>query len=128
MILSRIKCSGDFYQNGKKYRQALSAYEKSIYYNPNSAEALNNMAWLLATCPDIEIKSPKSALELAKKASALETSPHILDTLAESLYINGFYEEAVKTELKALDLEKNNRTYYEEQLKKFIRKMNKAAD
>lgn len=118
---------GDFYQSSQKYKQALLAYEKSIYYRPKNALALNNMAWLLATCSDIEVKNPKLALETAKKASSIETSPYILDTLAESLYINRFYEEAVKTELKALELEKNDKAYYEKQLKKFTKEMNRTS-
>lgn len=56
---------------------------------------------------------------LAVRASELSSEPHIMDTLAESYYINKRFEEAVKAGQKALELSRTNRSYYEKQLKKF---------
>jgi tetratricopeptide (TPR) repeat protein len=50
---------------------------------------------------------PAAALEYAQKAVAAEKGnprPHILDTLAESYYVNGKYEDAIKTEQRAIEL------------------------
>ena len=63
----------------------------------------------------------KAALELAKRAVKLEKSPHILDTLAESYYVNGRYEEAIEAGREALAIAKDKLSYYEEQLEKFKR-------
>ena len=56
---------------------------------------------------------------LAKKAEKLLKAPHILDTLAESYFVNGKYEEAIAAERRALKLVKSNRSHYEKQLEKF---------
>jgi len=56
---------------------------------------------------------------LPKKAAEIEKSPHILDTLAESFYVNSQFEKAVAAEMEALDLAPKNRTHYENQLAKF---------
>lgn len=87
--------------------------------DPNSAEVLNNLAWLLATCENEQLRNPPRALMLAQQASLLQKAPHILDTLAECYFANGLYREAVKTQVRALEMATSNRAYYEEQLTKF---------
>ena len=85
----------------------------------DTPQVLNNLAWLYATCEDLRFQHPKRALQLAEKAARLEPSPHILDTLAESYFVNGFTAEAVAAGKKALALARTNRAYFENQLKKF---------
>lgn len=121
---------GDIYYSKQKYAQAIEAYEQSIMLEPHNPKALNNLAWLLATCEDESFRDPQRALKLAKKAAELEKAPHILDTLAESYYVNANYEAAVAVEMQALDLAKTDRSYYRKQLKKFMdatRKTRKTA-
>jgi tetratricopeptide (TPR) repeat protein len=65
-------------------------------------------------------------LYLAEKAAGLEESPYILDTLAECYYANGQFQEAVESEIKALELTATNRSYYQKQLKKFMEAAKKA--
>ncbi len=104
----------------KDYREAVRAYEKALALGPNDAETLNNLAWLFATCEESSLRNPEQALVLARKAAQLKASPHILDTLAESYYINGYYSQAVEAEQRAIQLiEKQERAHYEEQLAKF---------
>ncbi len=113
------KILGDLYYSTGNYIGVKEAYEKSISLEPNNPEVLNNLAWLYATCPDEEMRNPSRSLQLAERAVALMVSPHILDTLAESYYLNGRYKEALVAESRALRLVKGNRSYYEEQLRKF---------
>jgi uncharacterized protein HemY len=47
--------------------------------------------------------------------------PHILDTLAESYYVNGLYEKAIMAIKQALALKPEDTSYYESQLTKFER-------
>ncbi len=110
---------GDLYYGKKQYTETIYAYEQSIALNPDNPQVLNNLAWLYATCEDDRFQDPKRALQLAGKAAGLDTSPHILDTLAESYFVNGFREEAVAAGKKALELSRTNRSYFENQLKKF---------
>jgi len=111
---------GDLYYNINDYTETIRAYEKSIDLKPDNPHVLNNLAWLYATCDDKNLRNPERALNLALKAADLEESPHILDTLAESYYINGRLEEAVSAELHAVKIAKKERSYFENQLKKFM--------
>ena len=110
---------GDLYYENNDYQGVRESYEKAIELNPESTHGLNNLAWLYATCEDEHIKNPVRALELAKRAAEIESSPHILDTLAESYYVNGRYEDAIETEKRALSLAKKDRSLYKKQLEKF---------
>jgi len=110
---------GDLYYNLNNYTETIKAYEKSIGLKPDNQHVLNNLAWLYAACDDKSLRNPERALHLALNAADLEKSPHILDTLAECYYINGLLEEAVSAELYALRIAKKERSYYENQLKKF---------
>jgi nitroimidazol reductase NimA-like FMN-containing flavoprotein (pyridoxamine 5'-phosphate oxidase superfamily) len=87
--------------------------------DPANALVLNNYAWLLATCEDPAYRNPELALELSRQAAAIDQSPHVLDTLAESLFINGRITEAVDAATSALERAKSNRAYYNGQLEKF---------
>ncbi|OEU62207.1 MAG: hypothetical protein BBJ57_09565 [Desulfobacterales bacterium PC51MH44] len=115
---------GDLYYSNKNYAKTIKAYEESLRLAPDNPHVLNNLAWLFATCEVDEFQDPKKALVLAKKAAELEESPHILDTLAESYYVNNQFEMAVSTELQALDLIVKGKSYYEKQLKKFVEAAN----
>ncbi len=110
---------GDLYYSNKNYSKAIKAYEQSIALAPDNPQVLNNLAWLYATCEVERFRDPKKALKLAQKAAEIEKSPHILDTLAESYYVNSQFEKAVAAEMEALDLATKNRTHYENQLAKF---------
>ena len=110
---------GDLYYSNKNYSKAIKAYEQSIALAPDNPQGLNNLAWLYATCEVERFRDPKKALKLAEKAAEIEKSPHILDTLAESFYVNSQFEKAVAAEMGALDLATKNRAHYENQLAKF---------
>ena len=110
---------GDLYYKIENWGGSREAYEEAIALNPQSAYVLNNLAWLYATCEDERFRDPKRALELVNRAVAIETSPHVLDTLAESYFVNGRYAEALEAEKRALALVKGNRSYYLEQLERF---------
>jgi cytochrome c-type biogenesis protein CcmH/NrfG len=110
---------GDLYFGRDNYAQAVAAYRNALKLDPNNATVLNNYAWLLATCKDPAFRDPKLALKLARKAAALDSSPHVLDTLAESQYVNGRIAAAVSTATAALKAAQKNRDYYRGQLEKF---------
>ncbi len=107
------------YYESKAYSEAITAYRKTIELAPNNAEAFNNLAWIYATCEKMEQRDPAKALLYAQQAAALNPSPHILDTLAESYYVNGFHEDAIIAIRQALARGPHDREYYEGQLRKF---------
>jgi len=110
---------GDLYFSRNNYGDAAFQYEKAIELDRQHSRALNNLAWLYATCEDIHFRDPQRALLLAKKAAALEREAHILDTLAESYFINGDTEAALAVEKEALSIAKKDRFYYQQQIEKF---------
>jgi len=110
---------GDLYFSRNSFDQAVSAYRSALELEPDNALVLNNYAWLLATCEDPTYRDPQLALILARKAAALEPSAHVMDTLAESLFINGHIDEAVAAATTARSLAKTNLSYYGDQLKRF---------
>jgi Zn-dependent protease with chaperone function len=103
----------------KNYHKAIYAYANSLKLKPENPEALNNLAWLYATCEKKELRAPQKALELAKKAAELESSYYILDTLAEAYYVNGYFEQAVQLAEEVMKMDLKDPAYYEKQLKKF---------
>jgi Zn-dependent protease with chaperone function len=118
---------GDLYFSNNNYPETIKAYEQSLRIDLDNTHALNNLAWLYATCEIESFRNPKKALKLAKRAVQLEGSPHILDTLAESYYVNGLFEQAIITERRALEITTKNRDYYKKQLLKFKLAMKKSV-
>ena len=110
---------GDIYYSSKNYEGVEWAYERSLRLVPNNIQVLNNLAWLYATCEDERLRNPGRALELARRAVSLEAAAYVLDTLAESFYVNGMFLQAVQAAEEALAAAKTNRSYYQEQLSKF---------
>ena len=112
---------GSLYYEKKEYGNAIRSYEKTLELNPDNPDALNNLAWLYATCEDTEKRDYPKALTYAIRAASLKQAPYIFDTLAESYYVNGLYRLAIEAEKRALAMNPDNRKYYEDQLKKFER-------
>ena len=100
-------------------QKTIRLYERVLSLDENQPIALNNLAWILVTAEDVDLRDKKRALVLAQRAVALERSPVFLDTLAEALYANGFAEEAAETIQEAIALARDNVEYYKRQLMKF---------
>lgn len=113
---------GDLYQGAGNLAGAVTAYEQALSRSPEDPRALNNLAWLYATAESPSFKRPRLALDLAQRAVRFSQEPHILDTLAESYFINGMYGEAIATEEKALARAVENYSYYLNQLRRFREK------
>ena len=110
---------GDLYFSRNNCGDAAFQYENAIELAMRHSRALNNLAWLYATCEDASLRNPERALILAKRAAALEREAHILDTLAESYFINGDIEKALNVEKEALAIANKGRAYYREQIARF---------
>jgi tetratricopeptide (TPR) repeat protein len=83
---------------------AIAEYQAALRLNPNSAQALNSLAWLYATAKDATLRDPSKALKYALQAVALDQAKNAnyLNTLAKAYDVNGDYVNAVLTEKKAL--------------------------
>ena len=94
-----------FLQIGR-VNEALIHYNKALEINPHDIEALNNMAWVLATWPEAAIRDGTKAVEFAERADSFTRgeSPVISATLAASYAEAGRLSDAVKTARRALQL------------------------
>jgi tetratricopeptide (TPR) repeat protein len=91
---------------------AVAEYSKALQLRPDMDEAANNLAWLLATCPDHSLRDGARAVTLAHQASehSHDQNPLILGTLAAAYAETGQRSEALATAQRArqLALAQNN--------------------
>jgi Flp pilus assembly protein TadD len=80
-----------------EYRAAITYYQRLADENPNDANSHNNLAWLLATCPDVKLRDPGQAVAHAQKAVELAPgSGTFWNTLGVAQYHNGAWKAASK--------------------------------
>ncbi len=80
-------------------RQTIEAYRELLREMPDFPEALNNLAWVLATCSDPALRNGAEAARLAERACALTdyTRANMVGTLAAAYAEAGRFSEAVTT-------------------------------
>ncbi len=73
---------------------------------PATASNVNDLAWLLATAPEREVRDPAEAVRLAESlvVGRDEPSANFLDTLGTSYGAAGRFDEAVAATARALAL------------------------
>ena len=91
--------SGDMGNAARQYRQILKV-------QPDHLPARNNLAWILATAPDAEIRQPMEAERLAREVCrATEYKlAEPLDTLAAAQAASNKFAEAMATIQRGLDI------------------------
>jgi superkiller protein 3 len=90
------------------FHKAIACYHKAIEVDPKNAFVHNNLAWLLATAPDANLRDPPRAVEAARTAVQLsEENGGYHNTLGVALYRNGEYQEAIAALEKSLALSKD---------------------
>jgi protein O-mannosyl-transferase len=88
-----------------RYKPAIQNFTKALDLQPNNCEALNHLAWLMATAPQITAEDANKAIELAERACELTgyRNAMILDTLAAAYATADRFEEAVTMANKAIE-------------------------
>lgn len=84
-----------------RHREAIRDYERALAINPKSGGSNNNLAWLLATTPDLALRDGPRALRHARTALEQGRAGAWLDTLAAALAECGDFEAAVTAEAEA---------------------------
>jgi protein O-mannosyl-transferase len=97
---------GRAYEAKGDLREAVTEYYVALRLKPGWAVVDNNLAWLLATAPQANLRSGPEAVRLAERAAAATGASQsgVLDTLAAAYAEAGRWPEAISTAEKARDL------------------------
>jgi tetratricopeptide (TPR) repeat protein len=104
-------------------REAIAHYQAAIETDPVPILPLNNLAWILSTFDDVDIRNGRRAVELAQRAVELSRTenPVFIRTLAAAYAASGRFNEAIETAERALRLaQEQNQSDLEYALKKEI--------
>ena len=82
------------------YAQAVADFETALRLNPDYYPAINDRAWVAATCPDPAFRKAREALDDATRACDLTDwkNPWTIDTLAGVYADRGAFAKAAYTE------------------------------
>jgi len=83
-------------------REAAAQLRRAIELQPDYPSALNDLAWILATSSDAQLRNGQEALRLAKRATKLYPNSLMLDTLAAAYAEVGNFDEAVRVAEQAM--------------------------
>jgi tetratricopeptide (TPR) repeat protein len=87
------------------FAQARTDYESALKRAPANASILNDLAWLLATCPDPKVRDPLRAVELSRKAvEAAPKAGEYWNTLGVANYRASDWKAAVTALEKSVEL------------------------
>ena len=86
--------------------KAVENWKKTLEINDKWPGVLNNLAWILATSKDKNIRNPQEAVEYGKKACELTgyKNAELLDSLAAGYAAAGDLDKAIETAEKAIDV------------------------
>lgn len=101
-----LRSRADAYLNVGKHAEAIADFEEALKLEPEDSSVLNNLAWVLATSPEANLRDGKRAVDLATQACELTEYklPHILSTLAAAFAESGNFDNAIEWSQKAVDM------------------------
>ena len=95
---------GLIYEKQRRYGRAIEDYSRAIGIDPDLGQAVNNLAWILATAKPGKFRDGLTGVEMAKRAFFLsQDGPH-LDTLAAAFAEADEFAAAVRAQQRAMDL------------------------
>ena len=97
---------GNAFAAQAQFESAVVELRKATEIDPNSLPAINELAWLLAVCPQYDVRRGPEAFQLAQRACAASgfRNPVPMSTLAAAYAELGRYSEAVNVATSALRL------------------------
>lgn len=103
-LINIIEKADSFLKN-KEYKEAVINYKEAIELLKNHNDKLlwhvtNNLAWVLATCPDASVRNGSKAIQYSKMSTQKSWVEY--DTLAAAYAESGEYTKALENIGKAL--------------------------
>jgi len=102
-----INSRGIAYMKLKRWDSAVQDFKTVLALDESDSEANNNMAWLLSTCPDDAYRNGRKAVFFSNKACEMAhwNKWYYLGTLAAAYAEAGDYDQAIKFQKQAMDLQ-----------------------
>ena len=97
---------GNYCNRKERWVEELKHFRRAMALKPISIALMNNVAWVLATHPDQEVREAEEALQIAQRAAneTGQTNPVVLDTLAAAYANADQYDQAAVIAMSALKL------------------------
>ncbi|MDY6880224.1 MAG: tetratricopeptide repeat protein [Desulfatiglans sp.] len=109
---------------------AIEDYEKAMSFDPEKFNTKGDIAWILAACPDRNIRDGEKALKIALEFPDSDHKHDTFRTMAAAYADIGDFENALSYQEKAVQELKNmeyenelSRLYYEDKCKKCIEQL-----
>jgi Flp pilus assembly protein TadD len=94
---------GSTYEELGRDAEAVRIIVPVVEAEPGNFVAKNNLAWILATSDDADVRDAKRALQLARDALLLAPADfRVMSTVSEAEYVSGHYAEALRMAESAL--------------------------
>jgi len=95
---------GLLYASDGDFTNGIADCERAVHLDANSFLTCNNLAWVLAICPDANLRDGQRAVKYAKKAGELCSwkEPHVFGTLAAAYAEIGDFKAAVWYQKKSV--------------------------
>jgi Flp pilus assembly protein TadD len=88
------------------FASAIASYQRALHSHPDSPDLINNLAWLLAACPDASVRNGPEAAALAERACQLTRyrETFFIGTLGAAYAEAGRFDDAIWMAQKACAL------------------------
>jgi tetratricopeptide (TPR) repeat protein len=97
---------GNYCNRKERWVEELKHFRRAMALKPISIALMNNVAWVLATHPDQDVRRAEEALHVAQRAAneTGQANPVVLDTLAAAYANANQYDLTISTARSALEL------------------------
>jgi tetratricopeptide (TPR) repeat protein len=114
---------GTHYVKRKQYSEAVKVLEALAEEDPQNFRVRNNLAWIYCTAEEESVRDSDKAIRMAQEALLIASDNfHVWSTLAESHYLAGNYQRAMRAAEEAVRLSVEQRAdpvYRQQYLRQF---------